>query len=193
VLRVIRPEFVIGLCLSDKEMMTPGQIGLFLSLIDLHCFTRLRSLTLLDIDGRYLYLFLRHVKNCSLISLILRSRLRDFVKQEEEEEIVGHLSSIIAKPFLLHLERLTVDLSNLIPQLKWSDPESKLRYLRMRCDTGKSVTTMITRSPNLQTFALDDKSKQFSSHLHPPCARLTSLTLSSFYLDVDEVQSVLSQ
>jgi hypothetical protein len=44
-LRVIRPEWVTVLSLSNAEQM-PRQIGLFRSLIDIGLFTQLRSLTL---------------------------------------------------------------------------------------------------------------------------------------------------
>ncbi|CAF2808808.1 unnamed protein product [Rotaria sp. Silwood2] len=51
--RFIQLENVISLTLSD-EHMTPGQIQLFFSLFHIERFTRLCSLTLSDIEERYL-------------------------------------------------------------------------------------------------------------------------------------------
>jgi len=69
----IQPENVISLVISN-EHKTPGQINLFLSLFDINTFTRLRSLTLIEIDNSDLIVYLKHVSICSLVSLSIVNR-----------------------------------------------------------------------------------------------------------------------
>lgn len=68
----IRPECVTSLSLSDGGT-TPGQIGVFLSLVDIRYFTRLRSLTLLNIGWQHLCFFLDNIRTFSLTSLVIHS------------------------------------------------------------------------------------------------------------------------
>jgi hypothetical protein len=197
-LRLIRPECVTALSLSNDEM-TPGQIGIFLSSVDINHFTRLRSLTLLNIDGEDLCSFLKHAERCSLTCLALESRSRYSLKEEEEkEEIVQRLSSIIAQSSLLRFELLSVDLCDLIVLFKWSVP-CRVRYLRIVCQTGKPVSQIIDRSHELETLVLDDGSSILTCNLRTPeewCyrrfRRLTSLTVSNFSLEMDQIESILS-
>jgi hypothetical protein len=71
---IIRPEHVISLAVSDDDE-TPGQIDLFLSLLDIHRFSRLRSLAVFVTDDDSLQIILHQTIRCSLISLsIERSR-----------------------------------------------------------------------------------------------------------------------
>ena len=66
--RSIQPENVVSLTLSNDHR-TAGQITLFLSLFDIHAFTRLRSVTLIRIYNTDLTVFLEHVSKCPLVSL----------------------------------------------------------------------------------------------------------------------------
>jgi F-box-like len=100
-LRLIRPDRVTSLVLVD-DWMTPGQISAFQSLVDIHHFTRLHSLTLLNVDAWDLCLFLDHATRCSLTSLKIQSRSLDFSRRI----ILQQLSSIIAQPTLQHLDLL---------------------------------------------------------------------------------------
>jgi hypothetical protein len=104
---LVRPGFVTALSLSDVKT-TFGQIGLFLSLVDLHVFTRLRSLTLLNIDckSQGLCAFLEHADRCSIRSLALRSTSYNCL---EEQEIAQRLSPILCQPTLLRPELLNVN------------------------------------------------------------------------------------
>ena len=193
-LPLIRPKCVTALSLSDREP-TPGQIGLFLSLVEIGVFTRLRSLTLLGINEYDLCLFLKHANRCSLTSLVVHSRFNSAVS----EKIGQHLSAVISQPSLIRLELLTTQLCDLLAKCEWS-VQCRLRYLKMACDTEKPVSKMIAVSPDLETLVLDDASVSSSYHLYPPkewfakpCPRLTSLTLLNFFLPMNQVQSILSQ
>ena len=65
---LIQPNDVTSLTLSNDHR-TAGQISLFLSLFDIHAFTRLRSVTLIQINNTNLVVFIAHISTCPLISL----------------------------------------------------------------------------------------------------------------------------
>ena len=186
VFTLIRPECVIGLSLSDANT-SPGQIGMFLSLVGISRFTRLRSMTLLSIQWQDLCLFLRIARRCSLSSLILHSRSDDSLGANEEK-IVQHLSAILSQPSLTRLELLTVDLSNLMKKFQ-SPIQWKLRYLRMASCKDKQLSKMIAGSPQLEMLELGDERQQFVYYYHQaqewfstPCPRLTSLHPQELYI-----------
>jgi hypothetical protein len=56
----IQPENIISLTLSD-QWTTASQISLLLSFFPIERFTRLRSLTLLNVEDQHLKLILKHV------------------------------------------------------------------------------------------------------------------------------------
>ena len=193
-LSLIRPECATALSLANKET-TPGQIGLFLLLVDIGLFTRLRSIKLLAIQADDLCSFLRHASRCSLTCLIVRSRLNTFV----ERNMMQYLSSILVQPTLIRLELLSNDLCDQITESEWS-VQFKLRCLRMVCDSGEPVPRMIALSPDLETLIVEEDSWSLSYHLHQletwfsaPRSRLTYLTLLNLSLRMNEVRSVLSQ
>lgn len=190
----IHPECVTGLTLSDAEI-TPGQIGLFLSLVDLHRFTQLHSLTLLSLGYQYLCSFLEHAERCSLTSVALHSA---FYSSQKDAKIAQYLSSILAQPSLLHLELLTLNLSQLVAQHDWPG-QCKLRYIELVRDTEVPVFEMIASSLDLETLVIDDDAGPLSDNLYEreewssvPYTRLTFITLTNVYASVDQVLSMLS-
>ena len=194
---VIRPEYVIGLTLSDEETTTPGQIGAFLSLVDISHFTRLRSLTLLHIEQKDLCRFLEHVTRLTtLTSLTVRSRFHFYL---EEPQLVEHLSSIIGQPTLRRLELLDAKLSHLANQCQ-CPMKYRFQHLTMTCYLGQPSGELIALSPDLTTLVLDEKSSRLTSLQYEcgqwfstPCRRLTSLTLLNFSLQMTQMQSILSE
>ena len=196
-LRAVSPESVTGLSLSDGAM-TPGQIGLFFSLVDLGLFTRLRSLTLAHIEWRDPSSFLEHVTKCSLTSLILH--LPSY-RYWQHEQIAQRISSIIAQPNLRRLELLLDQhQSSLINEFKWPVP-CKLRYLKIKYQSSTRVDEIITASPELETLVLENEESDLFRPFHhlgqgllsTPFPRLTSLTLLNCSLHMDAVHSLLSQ
>jgi hypothetical protein len=139
--------------------------------------------------------FLKLANSCSLTSLIFHSRLQHFI---ESAQIIEHLSSIIGQPSLVRLGLRDDRLSRMMDRCQWP-VQCKLRYLRMQGDTGKTVSRMINRLPDLETLALYNRSESLIRFSCGPedwfsasCPRLTSLTLLSFSLDTDELQSAFS-
>ena len=100
-LHVIRPECVTTLALCNRGI-TPGHVGLFVSLVDIGLFTRLRSLSILNIDESNLCSFLQYnASKCSLTSLILHSSVLHFM---DLKQISEHLSSVTTQLSLLRLK-----------------------------------------------------------------------------------------
>ena len=191
---LIHPERVTGLTLTDRGT-TPGQIGIFLSLIDIGLFTQLRSLTLLEINGQDLCPFLEHAKTCSLISLTLDST---FCNTEEHQLISQHLASIIGQSTLLRLRLLSTDLCMLIDRLEWP-VQCKLHYLTMRFFKKNQVAEILLRAPDLQTLDLGttmgytfhdyNDAADISFALH---SQLTSLIISSRQQSLEVILPLLS-
>jgi hypothetical protein len=69
----IQPENVISLIISN-EYKTPGQINLFNSLFNIHTFTRLRALTLIQVSDSDMNIYLKHASTCPLVSLTIDNR-----------------------------------------------------------------------------------------------------------------------
>ena len=192
---LIHREGVTALTLCDRGS-TPRQIDLFRRIgHHLHLFTRLRSLTLLNIDRKDLHYFLRHVSGCSLTSLALRSTIHN---QRAMEQIVQRLSSIIGQPTFLRLRLLNRSLCELIDQLQWPI-ECKLRSLTMEFYTEKRSLDVLRHASNLETLELGKRIESASNELEstenslvPPHRRLTSLILSNCSLSMYEMQTLLS-
>ncbi|CAF3369061.1 unnamed protein product [Rotaria sp. Silwood2] len=112
--RFIQPENVISLTLSD-EHITPGQIQLFFSLLRIEHFTRLCSLTLIDIKENDLKQILQHVTTCKLISLSIKQK-----DTYNRSKITNRLlSTILEQP---SLQKLTMNVIE--------DNTGKLYWLR---------------------------------------------------------------
>jgi hypothetical protein len=148
-LPLIRPECVIGQPLS---------------LIDIRLFTRLCSLTLLNIEKKDVHPFVRDARRCPVTSLILHWTFYNCL-EAKDEEIVPNLSSIIARPTRLHLGLLSDDdVPCLMTKLQWP-VECKLRYLRMKSIRAEHIPKMIAASPDLETLVIDEEPNYYS-YLH---------------------------
>ena len=190
----VHPQHVIGLKLNDLGT-TPGQISVFRSLIDIGLFTQLRSLTLLEIEGQDLCLFLEHARRCSLISLTFGLKSRAV---EEQPRIVEQLSSIIAQPTFFRLQLPSRGLYELIGQLEWPI-QCKLQYLRMASYTIEQLSETLRRASDLRTLDLGTKWESiFNSWNDPaensltPHSRLTSLVIRCRLASLETILSFLS-
>jgi hypothetical protein len=191
-LSCIRPECVTALTLSNGEA-TPGQIALFLSLVNIDRFTRLRSLSLLEINERDLCSILAHASSCPLTSLAIMCNLDGSL----QEQIVQHLLLIIGQPTLMRLELLNEHLCNLVDRIEWPT-QSKLRCLRIQCSTGKRLSEILDRSSDLERLMLGEDLRRFAcssrtteASFFSPYPRLTSLVSSYCALPMDTLQSLL--
>ena len=192
-LNIVLPEAITGLTLFKRDT-TPRMIEVFHSLVNINLFTRLRSLTLLNIDGSSLCQFLCHARRCSLTSLTLRSHING---PNQKREIVEHLSSIIGQPNFVCLATLDCHLSVLMNKLEWPN-QPTLRHLTVAWDLQLPVSKILDRLPNLTTLVLNEESEDRCSsssvseeRFSAIYSRLTSLTISNKRDLLTNVQSLL--
>ena len=184
--RAIRPENVTSLVLSDDDKTT-GQISLFLSLVNINRWTRLRSVTLRDINDNDLQTLLLHLStSCSLMSLSIVTR------GTESVETLTHFSSIVAQPTLRLLRFRMGNATS--DKMQW--PFScALNYLKVDNCTFGQFCTILDHSPNLQTIVLrngiSDKINENVSKSYP---QLISLSLNDecIHRPFNDFQSILS-
>ena len=202
---IVKPEFhrlllcanpacITALRLSNDQT-TPGQIGAFLSLVDISHFTRLRSLTLLDINEQDLFLFLEHASRCSLTALTIRTNSEEY---QEIEGVEGHLLSIIAQPSLRCLELFSSDLCRRISKFKWP-VQCKLQYLAMTYCSERRMSKILHLTSDLQTLVVGNEIESMSKNWNnagriplTPQSSLTFLVLSNCSLSMDDLFSLLS-
>jgi hypothetical protein len=186
----INPQDVISLTLSDGDE-TPGQIRLFLSLFNIHDFTRLRSLTLIQVEESHLIIFLQHISTCPLHSLSIDHQ--DSMNLSYET-ITLH-SSTIAK---LRLHTLHFATANcIVINIQWPIKYT-IEYLTLNRSSCKQYINILRHLPHLQTFILTDFSTNdidntFASFtgLESP-SQLKSLTIKQDVMSLNTIQMLLS-
>ena len=198
-LPLIRPECVMALALSDWEP-TPGQIRVFISLIDIGLFTRLRSLTLLFIDWQDLCTFLKHANRYPLTTLSIISKPSCLHEQDDRRiiaEAAQHLWTLLSQTSLLRLELFVDDAFDLMEKLQWP-MQCKLRHLQSASSKRNILLKIIASSPDLETLMFDDFHDVLSHYCQPqnewfstPCSRLRSLTMRHVSIPIDQVLSLM--
>jgi hypothetical protein len=189
--RLINPEDVISLVLSN-DRRTADQIALFISLVDLPQFTRLRSLTLFDIDEYQMNLILKQINLNLLISFSCKIRT---YSQQYRETTNNLLELIIGQP---NLQRLELNLESIMMwRINWPI-DCAIQYLIINGDTYMTdIGRILQHSPHLHTFILKQDSRHcvnvdiliFSSLT---CFRqLRSFTIECYHIPFDELLSFL--
>ena len=191
---VIHPDYVTSLALSDGEM-TPGQIGLFLSLVDIDRFTRLRSLTLIEIKEQNLCVFLQHARRCVLSRLTICTSLAN----RPEKALLEHFSAVISQPTLLHLELSNVEAIDLLDGVEWP-VQCQLRHLTLEKCCRKQVLKILQCTSELETLEIYGpysiilpEGFQEELILVTPHQKLTSLRLINAHWSMDFVRSLLTK
>ncbi len=180
-INIIETKNIISLSLSDDDR-TPGQIGLFLSLINIKELRRLRSLILLQVEERHLLIFLENVFLDNLCSLTIKWR-RGARYRDNGIQILTRLSSIISQPNLRYLD-LNLWIYE-IKNLSWPT-DSTLRYVRIDECSFSEYCLILRHSPYLKTFVINNSSMYdvdyiFSSpsFVRPSYDQLFSLSLEN--------------
>ncbi|CAF0718638.1 unnamed protein product [Adineta steineri] len=191
VCNVIPPENIKLLTLSDDDE-TPGQTECFLSRFHIEQFTKLRSLTLLEIDDRCLSMILKDVHRLELIELIIVSK-EEFTKNNT---IIDDLSSTVC----LHtLRKLTLDIVDIdISEIVWS-VECTLQHLEIHCDTCDAYCNILYHLPNLRTLVVERLCMANMNASMPELAnptsfhQLSSLTFKYCTINMLMLELLLSQ
>ncbi|CAF2075066.1 unnamed protein product [Rotaria magnacalcarata] len=184
--RAIKPENVIDLTISDGDM-TPGQISLFLSLVTIDRYIKLRSLTLLDIDDEHLQRLLPHITGSRLLtSLSIKFR------GTESAVTSAQASATISQATL---QRLEFDMrSSAMSQIRWPT-NFTLHYLKITECTFEQFCVILDHSPNLRTLVfrtgISDSIHETILKSYP---QLTSLSFNDagIFKPMGELKSILS-
>ena len=189
VCRFVHPENVISLTLSD-QCTTPGQISLFLSLFSIERFTRLRSLTLRNIEDQHLKFILKHAITCSLISLSIEEK--DMSNRSRTTDSL--LLTTIERPGLRNLTLMDTERD----QIKWPT-SSTIRHLTLYNCHLKSLPLISRHISSLQTLSiksLDLNDYESINHGAPldliPMRQLTSLIMDDVAINMRKMDSILS-
>jgi len=192
VCRITRPENIISLTLSDSDM-TPGQIGLFMSLFNIDQFIHLRTLTLIQIEKSELNQLMKHVNINSLSALSINIRKNN--SKSQDTSMISLLSNIaMANLFKLDLSMWSHEINNMV----WSKNHT-LQYLTLgHYVTLKQVCNILGQLSHLRTLVLrnciindTDESIMTLSDIQTN-THLTSLTCQNSRLQMNELEFLLS-
>ncbi|CAF0976017.1 unnamed protein product [Rotaria sordida] len=188
---LINPRKVKSLTLFPKDE-TSDQLELFMTYFRIQEFTRLRSLTLIEIEERQLKVLLKRFCIPSLTSFSFKLGKYDDRRINTTATL---LSSIISQANLHHLN---LELrSTRIEKMIWP-AQCLIKYLKIgSCDEFSQIFTILRCSPHLQTFVI-----KFSSYVDDTIIsldsfrtsfqQLTSLTLENLRANVNNLELLLS-
>ncbi|CAF1271955.1 unnamed protein product [Rotaria sordida] len=190
--RIIHPENVISLTLSDDDM-TPGQISSFISRFSIDQFNRLRTLTLCKITEQDLNKFLKHMTISSLTSLIIEQR--DCYTSANSQLTMSILSHTMTQSNLCKLE---LDMrSYCTDEILWPSQFS-IKYLTISNCNFNQIIIILRHSSHLQSFIVKNciihnltKTISISSDLKP-LKQLTSMIFEDSELSMDTLGWFLS-
>jgi hypothetical protein len=184
--RIIRPENIVSLDFWDRNTEIDW-IELFLSIFDIHQFTRLRSLSLHKIKKNDLNIILRHVTvNCKLTSFAIHSDI-----PKDDYDTPKLLSSIIAQSTLHNL----ILYFNLTDKEKLSWPvQCNVEKLSIGICTIKQFCSILQNSAHLHDLIMDDcyVNEIDETILSNFYRQLTSLTLNDIRMTMDKLEFLLT-
>ncbi|CAM4952870.1 unnamed protein product [Rotaria socialis] len=187
VCRMIKPENVISFFLISTCTGLDG-IELFLSLIDISQFTRLNLLNLFNISPCGLNKILQHITTNSMhMPLSLKITFSD----SNNDDTIKLLLSAIAQS---RIRKLFLEyISDKIYQILCSS-QFTLEALTIHHCTHKQLCNILDHLPNLQSFSSNYYMMNTDDQIVLPksCKQLTSLTLRSCTMLMDQLESLLS-
>ncbi|CAF3177662.1 unnamed protein product [Rotaria socialis] len=140
--RLNNPENIISLVISDGHR-TGGQIKLFLSLVDLRTFTRLRSLALIEVTLSASIEYLQHVITHTLDSLSI-----DYANRPD---LTNNLVSLSLKR-LTNLRKLNINTTSLI----LDNIQSPIQHMKLsQCIINTQMYNILLNFPHLETLSLN--------------------------------------
>jgi hypothetical protein len=189
---LIKPQNVISLILSNDEQ-TSDQIDLFVSLVRLRQFTRLRSLTLLNIDEAQLNFILKEINPDLLTSFTLSVRKYD----DRQIKTTNNFPALT----LAHsnLRQLEFDIApKRMSKVSWP-LNCAIQYLTINNDISiDNLFTILQCSPHLQTIIMKKNFADLNNNIIPTTSsfisfqQLTSLTIENLGVTIDKLESFLS-
>ncbi|CAF0763463.1 unnamed protein product [Rotaria sordida] len=181
----IQPENVISLVLSDGHK-TSGQIKLFLSLFNISLFTRLRSLTLIQVSESDSIVYLQHISTCSLVSLSIDYRNMPRPITTTDDFLSTNLEKLRnLRKFELSVSRLTID-----------NMQYPIQHMKLtECILNKSIFDILLHFPHLETLMVSSISTpNIDENLATTMqikSKLKSLTVEGYSLCMNMIVSIL--
>ncbi len=184
--RLMHPRNVISLTLSNDER-TSNQIGLFISLVCLRQFARLRSLIFVNVDEGQLNFMLERIKLNRITSFSCNIRKYE---DRHETSTLALLSSAIASSTLCSLE-LGIEHQR-ISKIVWP-MNCTIQYLTItNYITTERFCTILQNSPHLHTLNIRTVPTAINETLSSICfPQLTSLTINNLSVTIDELEPFL--
>ncbi|CAF4014651.1 unnamed protein product [Rotaria sordida] len=189
--RLISPKNVISLIFFNNQQ-TLGQLDLFLSLVRLQEFTRLRSLIFINIDEFQLNFILKRINCNTLTSLSCNIRIYD---ARYKNATTSRLSSIIAQSTLRKL-KLDISAERML-EISWPSI-CTIEYLTINDRITMDNLCKISQcSPDLHTLVMKKTSQYITNnltlanHLAINFRQLTSLIIDEIDVTIDQLESFL--
>ena len=167
----IKPDQVISLTLSDNEM-TPGLINLFLSRFQMTQFTRLRSLTLIEIGSDFWEIILsklielKHLQSFSVFRSNRTNRWLSSIPQVDETQLDEDLFDSYA-PVLPQLHKLRLCHGRFLGSIEFP----QLRHLILEGSSQDIIKHVCSVAPQLKsidtTFSYYGLTREFFKPLAP--------------------------
>ncbi|CAF3610750.1 unnamed protein product [Rotaria socialis] len=188
---LIRTENITSLIFSFANNEGAVNADLVLSIFSTRQFTRLRSLTLLEINKiELLDLLLQHVDLLSLVSFSVQLR------NVYGTETLPLLSTVIAQPNMRKLR--LIGFNYMKPALSWPT-HCALQQLKIGCCTFQEYNFILEHCPLLKTFEMQNctmyhinNRMNVTSSAGAHFSQLTSLTMNNCYLSFGELYVLLS-
>ncbi|CAF1178669.1 unnamed protein product [Adineta ricciae] len=182
--KLITPQKARSLILCNSEY-TPNAIDLFVSTVRLQRFTRLHSLTLIDIDEFQMNIILKRINLTLLKSVSIQIRKYDARRVKTTSYF---LSSIVANSALRKLE-----ISFRFDRISWPI-HCRIQCLTINNDIPfDNLRQILLCSPQLHTLTIEGELLNMKSLSQKDSfPQITSLTLKKFELISDKLESFLS-
>ncbi|UJR07083.1 hypothetical protein I4U23_011371 [Adineta vaga] len=187
--RLIHPQNVRSLILCNSEY-TPNEINLFLSTVRLRQFTRLHSLTLIDIEEFQMNMILKRINLDLLKSFSLHIHKYD---DRRAKTTLNFLSSIVTNSNIRNLE-LNIK-PNRLCDISWPI-HCRIKYLSINDDISfNDLCQILTCSPQLRTLIIGGKLLNYmiqsTSSQKYSFPQLTSVTFNDLNLTNNELELFL--
>ena len=173
----IKPDQVISLTLSDDEM-TPGLIKLFLSHFQITQFTRLRSLTLIEIGPDFWknivseLIELKHLRSFSVFPSNRTSEWVSNMLDDDETQLDEDLFNSYA-PVLPQLDKLRLSHGDFLGSIAFP----QLRHLILERSSHNIINHICSVAPQLKSLDTTYLDRVLTRELLNPLLQLNRLNL----------------
>lgn len=187
----IPADHVTSLVLSDDDE-TPGQIEYFLSAFRIDQYTRLRSLTFINVDHCHLQLVLKGMKKLKLHSLSIQEKQKRFSSNVDNSR---ELSLVLG---FYELYKLRLDTPGILNSTISWPIDFSLQHLETRCETLNDYCHIFLHLPNLRVLVVQNFNQSdveltaVQLATMRPCCQLASLTFKYGRMSPSVLETLLS-